>query len=83
VPLYAQMQAHSEPSHRARIVGANNILNALFILLSAALAWGLGASGLSIGQVFAVTVILHVLVCGWAWWRQPQWREALRGVVRS
>ncbi|HEX5372393.1 MAG TPA: MFS transporter [Aquabacterium sp.] len=67
VPLYAHMQAQSEPSHRARIVGANNILNAVFILLSAALAWGLGAAGLSYGQVFAATIALHLLACGLAW----------------
>ena len=35
VPLYAMMQAFSPRSHRARIVAANNILNAVFMVSSA------------------------------------------------
>ncbi|MEW3852065.1 hypothetical protein QOZ73_33030, partial [Pseudomonas aeruginosa] len=35
VPLYAMMQAHSPRSHRARVVAANNILNAVFMVSSA------------------------------------------------
>lgn len=35
VPLYAMMQAYSPQSHRARVVAANNILNAAFMVASA------------------------------------------------
>lgn len=35
VPLYAMMQAYSPRSHRARVVAANNILNAVFMVSSA------------------------------------------------
>jgi MFS family permease len=35
VPLYAMMQAYSPKSHRARVVAANNILNAIFMVSSA------------------------------------------------
>ena len=35
VPLYAMMQAYSPRSHRARVVAANNILNAIFMVSSA------------------------------------------------
>ena len=35
VPLYALIQERSEPSHRSRIIAANNILNAIFIVVSA------------------------------------------------
>ncbi len=38
VPLYASMQAYSPISHRARIIGANNIFNALFMVSSAIFA---------------------------------------------
>ncbi len=40
VPLYALIQARSQPSHRSRIIAANNILNALFIVASAVVAIG-------------------------------------------
>jgi hypothetical protein len=71
VPLYAQMQWRAEPSHRARIIGANNILNGLFILASAALVGGLRAVGLSMGQLFGVQAVLHVAVCLMSFWWQP------------
>ena len=35
VPMYALIQMRSQPSHRARIIAANNILNALFMIASA------------------------------------------------
>ena len=41
VPLYALIQERSPPSHRSRIIAANNILNALFMVASAGLAIGL------------------------------------------
>jgi predicted MFS family arabinose efflux permease len=64
VPLYADMQARSDGQHRARIVGANNIVNAVAMVLSAALAGMLSAAGLGLGQVMGVVVALHVLICG-------------------
>ncbi|HMX09777.1 MAG TPA: MFS transporter, partial [Burkholderiaceae bacterium] len=34
VPMYALIQLRSQPTHRARIIAANNILNALFMIVS-------------------------------------------------
>jgi hypothetical protein len=54
VPLYAMIQSRAQPSHRSRIIAANNILNALFIIVSAAVAIGLLSAGCSIPQLFLV-----------------------------
>src|SRR4029078_8628037 len=35
VPLYALIQERSEPAFRSRIIAANNILNAIFMVASA------------------------------------------------
>jgi len=35
VPLYALIQNRSEEEHRSRIIAANNVLNALFMISSA------------------------------------------------
>ena len=35
VPMYALIQLRAPPTHRARIIAANNILNALFMIASA------------------------------------------------
>ena len=62
VPLYALIQARSQPSHRSRIIAANNILNALFIIASAAMAIGLLRAGLSIPQLFLVVGVMNAAV---------------------
>lgn len=63
VPLYALIQSRSLPSHRARIIGANNILNALFMIASAVLGMiVLGPLGWSIPELFLITGILNALV---------------------
>jgi 1-acyl-sn-glycerol-3-phosphate acyltransferase len=62
VPLYALIQHRSKPSERSRIIAGNNILNALFMVLAAALAIVLRRAGLSIPALFLVTAALNALV---------------------
>ncbi len=62
VPLYALMQSRCEPAYRARIIAANNILNAIFMVIASLMAWGLLASGLSLPELFLVTGILNAVV---------------------
>ncbi|MEH6548275.1 MAG: MFS transporter, partial [Sneathiella sp.] len=61
VPLYAIVQSRSKPKHRSRVIAANNILNALFMVAAAGLAIGLLAMGLTIPQLFLVMAALNVL----------------------
>ena len=62
VPLYALIQTRSEVSHRSRIIAANNILNAVFMVVAAALAIGLFAAGVSIPQLIVVTALMNAAV---------------------
>ncbi|MEO8344383.1 MAG: MFS transporter [Betaproteobacteria bacterium] len=62
VPLYALIQERSEASHRSRIIAANNILNALFMVVSAGLAIGLLTMNVSIPGLFLTTGILNAFV---------------------
>ncbi len=62
VPLYALIQERSAPSHRSRIIAANNILNALFIVASAGVAIGLLKAGLTIPQLFLVVGLMNAVV---------------------
>lgn len=62
VPMYAMIQLRSQPSHRARIIAANNILNALFMIVSAVLVGVLLKAGLTIPQVFLVVGVLNAIV---------------------
>lgn len=62
VPLYALIQSRSMPTHRARIIAANNILNALFMIASSLLALALTAAGFTIPELFLVVGLLNALV---------------------
>jgi 1-acyl-sn-glycerol-3-phosphate acyltransferase len=62
VPLYALIQQRSAPTHRSRIIAANNILNAIFIVASAAVAIGLLRAGLTIPELFLVVGVMNAAV---------------------
>jgi MFS family permease len=65
VPLYAYMQEQSPETHRARIIAANNILNALFMVVSAIISIiVLSILKYSLASLFLFTAILSALVCG-------------------
>ncbi|UCV03313.1 MFS transporter [Dechloromonas denitrificans] len=62
VPLYALVQIRSAPEQRARIIAANNILNALFMVVGALSAAALLGGGLSIPTLFGIAALLNALV---------------------
>ena len=62
VPLYALIQTRCEPTHRARIIAANNILNAFFMIASALLAKLVLSLGATIPQLFLLTALLNLVV---------------------
>ncbi len=63
VPLYALVQQNTTPSHRSRVIAGNNILNALFMVVSAIMAMLLlGNAGFTIPELFLVTALLNLAV---------------------
>jgi 1-acyl-sn-glycerol-3-phosphate acyltransferase len=62
VPMYALIQLRSQPTHRARIIAANNILNALFMIVSAVLAGALLKAEFSIPQIFLFVGLANAVV---------------------
>ncbi|MHB0852765.1 MFS transporter [Stutzerimonas nitrititolerans] len=73
VPLYALIQARTALQERSRVVAANNILNALFMVVSAVFAiLVLTVAGLSIPQLFLAVSLLNVLVAGWIFHSVPE-----------
>ena len=62
VPLYALIQSRSDPRHRSRIIAANNILNALFMVAAALIAIVLFQAGLTIPQLFLATAFANAVV---------------------
>lgn len=72
VPLYAIIQSRTDPKHRSRVIAANNILNALFMVGSAVLAIGLLSLGLSIAELFLVMAGLNVAVAVYIYTLVPE-----------
>jgi 1-acyl-sn-glycerol-3-phosphate acyltransferase len=62
VPLYALIQTLAEPTHRARIIAANNIMNALFIVVAAVISGSLLELGLTFPQLFLVVGLMNAAV---------------------
>jgi len=62
VPLYSMMQARTEPDFRARIVAANNILNALFMVVAALLSTAILHAGLTLPELFLTVAIMNAAV---------------------
>ena len=73
VPMYALIQARSQPTHRARIIAANNILNALFMIASSAIAGGLLHVGVTVPQLFALLGIANAVVAGYIFLLVPEY----------
>ena len=67
VPLYALVQHRCNPQRRSRIIAANNILNALFMVASAIIVIGLVQAGLMPQRIFllaaAATALVLVSLC--------------------
>lgn len=62
VPMYAFMQAYAPISHRSRVVGANNIFNAIFMVGSAVCSIIiLTMLKLSLPQLFLITGVLNAI----------------------
>jgi len=73
VPMYALIQLRSQPSHRARIIAANNILNALFMIVSSIGVGALLAANFTIPQVFLITGLLNAVVAFYIFMLVPEY----------
>ena len=73
VPMYALIQMRSQPTHRARIIAANNILNALFMIASAVLAGALLSAGFTVPQIFLFTAIANAVVAFYIFLLVPEY----------
>ena len=73
VPLYVLLQTRSEKSHQSRVIAANNIMNALFMVASAGFSILLFKQGLSIPQLFLATAMLNIVVIIYLCVRQPEY----------
>ena len=78
VPLYALIQSRAQKTHQSRVIAANNILNALFMVISAVFAMVIFTLGLNIPQLFLITALMNALVIIYLCLRQPEYFNRMR-----
>jgi 1-acyl-sn-glycerol-3-phosphate acyltransferase len=80
VPLYALLQQRALPHQRARVIAANNIFNALFMVASAvASIVFLSLLQLSIPEYFLILALMNAIVAVYVFSQVPEF--ALRFVI--
>lgn len=62
VPLYALVQQRAERRHLSRIIAANNIINALFMVAAAIISIAVLSLGFSIPELFLAIAVLNAVV---------------------
>ena len=73
VPMYALIQLRSQPTHRARIIAANNILNALFMIASSVIAGVLLKLDMTIPQIFLLVGLANAVVAFYIFLLVPEY----------
>lgn len=68
VPLFALIQRCADAAFRSRVIAGVNILNALFMVMSAVVAGAVLGQGLAIPDLFTVVATLNLLVVGLIGW---------------
>jgi acyl-[acyl-carrier-protein]-phospholipid O-acyltransferase/long-chain-fatty-acid--[acyl-carrier-protein] ligase len=83
VPLYAILQHESEPSHRSRVIAANNIINALFMTAATGAA-ALLSQRLTMGELFALVGFTTFPVAAYSAWvvRLSLFKSVMRVILR-
>jgi 1-acyl-sn-glycerol-3-phosphate acyltransferase len=80
VPLYAMVQMRTRPQERARVIAANNIINALFMVISALVSGVvLGVAGVSIPVLFLLLALANAAVAVYIYSLVPEF--AMRFLV--
>ena len=73
VPLYAMVQARTDSRQRARVIAANNIMNAVFMISGSLLGMAcLTLLGLTIPEFFMFMGLLNAAVLTWIFYREPE-----------
>ena len=73
VPLYALIQERAEATHRSRIIAANNIMNAIFMVVSALLAIALiKLFNFTVPQLILTIAILNAVVAVYIYSLTPE-----------
>jgi hypothetical protein len=83
VPLYANVQATAAPTEQSRLIAANNVLNALFMVASALFGMALAMSGVTALGIVALCAALNLGALALLCWRRPAFARAFVSWIRG
>lgn len=83
VPLYAALQARVASARCARVMAALNVMNALFMVVSAAFTVALFKLGMSIPGVFGVVASMNLVAMALATAALPEFALRVRELLRT
>lgn len=72
VPLYAMVQQRARPESLSKVIGANSILNALFMVAAALFGAAALELGFSIPQLLLITALLNAAVAAYIYSLVPE-----------
>lgn len=78
VPLYALIQSRAPKTHQSRVMAANSIWNAFFMVISAMFAMFIFNLGLNIPELFLITALTNALVIIYLCLRQPEYFSRMK-----
>ena len=78
VPLYTLIQSRAQKTHQSRVIAANNMLNALFMVISAVFAMLIFKLGFNIPQLFLITALVNALMIIYLCLRQPEYYSRMK-----
>ncbi|MFZ5489436.1 MAG: MFS transporter, partial [Pseudomonadota bacterium] len=83
VPLYALIQHHTPVTHRSRVIAANNILNALYMVVCSGYCAALLAAGVDVPTLLLSVALLNAVAALWLIWRQPLYGQRFLAWARQ
>ncbi len=83
VPLFAVMQYFSSPNYRSRVIAANNIMNAIFMIASTLLLSILFKLGLSVHSIILIISIMNIGVAIYIYRLVPETRVIPEPIIRA
>ena len=72
VPLFAVTQSRTPFYRRARIIGANNIMNAIFMVAATVVSGLMLKAGISVRGIYAIIGLANIIVVGYLIYLLPQ-----------
>ena len=83
VPMYALIQIDSKATEVARIIAANNIINALFMIASALIAGAMLSASMTIPDIFLWTGVANALVTLSIFLAEPSYLQRFAAWLRG